>query len=118
MFHEAVAIGDEAARHVRMLLSEQRDAPPSAGLRIDVIPGGCSGHQYRLALDDTRPGDSVFDASGVRVLVAEDAMRFVLGATVEYDLGVGFRVDNPNVVYSCGCGSSFELAEGVGSLTT
>src|SRR5690606_19437818 len=88
------------------------DVPATAGLRIDVVAGGCSGRQYRLALDEATEDDLVTEVAGVRVLVAGDAMRYVRGARLEYDEGAGgFRVDNPNVVYGCGCGSSFVLRD-------
>ena len=107
-----ISLSPQAAENVRGLLEAQAGAPPTAGLRIDVVAGGCSGHQYRLALDDTQAGDWVAEMDGVRVLVANIALPLVRGARVEYDAGSGgFRIDNPNVSYSCGCGSSFQLRE-------
>jgi iron-sulfur cluster assembly protein len=107
-----ITLSPQAAEKVRGLLDAQPAAPATAGLRIDVVAGGCSGHQYRLALDDTQADDGVAEIQGVRVLVAESASRFVRGARVEYDASSGgFRIDNPNVTYSCGCGSSFQLRD-------
>ncbi|HWK26325.1 MAG TPA: iron-sulfur cluster assembly accessory protein [Solirubrobacter sp.] len=86
----------------------------AAGLRIDVQDGGCSGYQYRLALDVPEEADVVFEHLGVRILVASEHLAYVRGAQVDYTenaSGAGFRVNNPNVDYSCGCGSSFVLRE-------
>ncbi|MGO8907171.1 MAG: HesB/IscA family protein [Solirubrobacteraceae bacterium] len=36
------------------------------------------------------------------------------GSTIDYEeslRGAGFKVNNPNVVAACGCGSSFRVAE-------
>jgi iron-sulfur cluster assembly protein len=104
-----VTVSPEAAERIRAALAEETNAT-DAGLRIDVVPGGCSGHQYRLALDRTQEDDWVGEQQDVRVLVATSALRYVTGARVECDTR-GFRIDNPNVDYSCGCGSSFQLRE-------
>ena len=109
----AITVSPAAAAHVSSILAQHAGAPQTAGLRVDVVAGGCSGYQYRLALDDSRTDDWVSEIAGIRVLVSPSALRFVRGARVEYDAGGGgFRIENPNVDYSCGCGSSFQLREG------
>ena len=118
---DVMSVTDACAAKLRELLAAEPAATSEAGLRIDVVPGGCSGFQYRLALDEPRDDDVVVERDGVRVFAAAEHLALVRGASVDHrtDAGVAaFRIDNPNVVYSCGCGSSFELAEGVGSLTT
>jgi iron-sulfur cluster assembly protein len=38
----------------------------------------------------------------------------VYGSEIDYEeslQGAGFKVNNPNVVAACGCGSSFRVAE-------
>jgi iron-sulfur cluster assembly protein len=48
------------------------------------------------------------------VIVDEDSLKYVDGSEVDYTeslMGSGFQVNNPNVVASCGCGSSFRIAE-------
>jgi iron-sulfur cluster assembly protein len=83
-------------------------------LRVGVRGGGCSGFQYALALDEKHDDDHVFDSSGIPVLVDPASLRYVEGSTVDYTenfMGSGFEVSNPNVVSSCGCGSSFRVAD-------
>lgn len=108
-----VKLSNAAADNVRALI-EGQTASGDVGLRVEVKDGGCSGFQYALALDQRRAEDHVFDASGIRVLVDEASLPYVEGSTVAYtenSLGSGFEVSNPNVVASCGCGSSFRVAE-------
>ena len=108
-----VNITDIAAEKVRAFM-EGQSADGEIGLRVGVRGGGCSGFQYALALDEQRDDDHVFDASGVRVLVDPASLRYVEGSTVDYTenfMGSGFEVSNPNVVASCGCGSSFRVAD-------
>jgi iron-sulfur cluster assembly protein len=108
-----VTLTDIAAEKVRDFIQGQ-SAEGHVGLRVGVRGGGCSGFQYALALDEQREDDHVFDSSGIRVLVDPASLRYVEGSTVDFTesfMGSGFEVSNPNVVSSCGCGSSFRVAE-------
>ena len=108
-----VTMTEIAADKVRGFLAQQ-ESEGEVGLRIGVRGGGCSGFQYALALDEQRNDDHVFETSGIRVLVDPASLRYVDGSTVDYTenfMGSGFEVSNPNVVASCGCGSSFRVAD-------
>jgi len=81
---------------------------------VGVRGGGCSGFQYQLAFDEQRDGDIVFESHDLKLLVDEESLPFVRGSVIDYEeslQGAGFKVENPNVVAACGCGSSFRVAE-------
>jgi iron-sulfur cluster assembly accessory protein len=108
-----VMLTDIAVQKVREFMNGQ-NAEGEVGLRVGVRGGGCSGFQYALALDEQRDDDHVFDSAGIRVLVDPASLRYVDGSTVDFTesfMGSGFEVSNPNVVASCGCGSSFRVAD-------
>jgi iron-sulfur cluster assembly protein len=108
-----VALTDIAAEKVRAFMEGQETEGP-VGLRVGVRGGGCSGFQYALALDEERDDDHIFEANGIKVIVDPASLRYVDGSTVDYTesfQGQGFEVQNPNVVSSCGCGSSFRIAD-------
>jgi len=108
-----VQLTDIAAEKVRAFM-EGQTAQAEVGLRVGVRGGGCSGFQYALALDAKRDDDHVFENAGIPVLVDPASLQYVDGSTVDYTenfMGSGFEVSNPNVVASCGCGSSFRVAE-------
>ena len=109
-----LSLTDAAASEVRSLL-EQQDRDDLA-LRVYVAGGGCSGLQYGMALDENiEPGDETFDISGVNVVVDATSLRYLVGAVVDFihtDMGGGFKIENPNAVKSCGCGSSFSAEDG------
>ena len=108
-----VELTDIAATKVREFMNGQQ-AEGDVGLRVGVRGGGCSGFQYALALDERRDDDNVFDCSGIHVLVDPASLKYVDGSTVDFTenfMGSGFEVTNPNVVASCGCGSSFRVAD-------
>src|SRR5918998_3503978 len=107
-----VQLTDIAAEKVRAFMEGQA-AQDEIGLRVGVRGGGCSGFQYALALDERKDDDHVFEANEIRVLVDPASLQLVDGSTVDFTesfQGSGFEVSNPNVVASCGCGSSFRVA--------
>lgn len=111
---QMVQLTDIAAEKVAEFMSGQGAEGDVVGLRVGVKGGGCSGFQYALALDEKREDDHIFEISGIRVLVDPASMQYVDGSTVDFTesfMGSGFEVSNPNVVASCGCGSSFRVAE-------
>jgi len=111
---KGVALTDTGAEKVREFLSSQGLDEETAGLRVGVRGGGCSGFQYQLAFDEQRDGDAIFVHGGLRLLVDNQSLPYVDGSTIDYVdslQGAGFQVNNPNVVAACGCGSSFRVAE-------
>ncbi len=104
-----------AAEKVKELMAEDQDAGPMV-LRVAIQGGGCSGFQYGLGFD-TAPaeGDHEFELEGVRVVVDPFSVPYLQGATIDFLNGLqesGFKIDNPNAASSCGCGHSFQVAEG------
>jgi iron-sulfur cluster assembly protein len=109
-----IEITDKGAEKVHEFLSAQQADITLAGLRVGVRGGGCSGFQYQLAFDEQRDSDVVFESHGLKLLVDSESLQFVRGSTIDYEeslQGAGFKVNNPNVVAACGCGSSFRVAE-------
>ena len=109
-----ITISDKGAEKVQEFLAGQEADVSMAGLRVGVRGGGCSGFQYQLAFDEQRDGDVVFESHGLKLLVDKESLPFVTGSTIDYEeslQGAGFKVNNPNVVAACGCGSSFRVAE-------
>lgn len=111
---QGISFTDKGAEKVGEFLSGQGEVPESAGLRVGVKGGGCSGFQYQLAFDEQRDGDVVFESQGLKVLVDGPSLPYVDGSQIDYVdslQGAGFQVNNPNVVAACGCGSSFRVAD-------
>ena len=109
-----ITFTDKGAEKVHEFLASQNADVQTSGLRVGVRGGGCSGFQYALAFDTERAGDQVFEDRGLRLLVDEQSLPYVRGAIVDYVeslQGAGFKVDNPNVIAACGCGSSFRVAD-------
>ena len=111
---EVITFTDKGAEKVREFLSGQSADTETSGLRVGVRGGGCSGFQYALAFDSERDGDEIFTDHGLKILVDNPSLPYVRGAIVDYVesmQGAGFKVENPNIVAACGCGSSFRVAD-------
>ncbi|MCB0196518.1 MAG: iron-sulfur cluster assembly accessory protein [Anaerolineae bacterium] len=85
-------------------------------LRVFVSGGGCSGLSYGMTFaEGPEIGDQIFEASGVKVVVDPGSISYLDGAEIDYIdslMGGGFRIENPNAVRSCACGSSFQTSAG------
>lgn len=113
-FESMITITDKGAEKVHEFLAAQQADVSLAGLRVGVRGGGCSGFQYQLAFDEQRESDVVFESHGLKLLVDSASLQYVRGSVIDYQeslQGAGFKVENPNVVAACGCGSSFRVAD-------
>jgi iron-sulfur cluster assembly protein len=72
-----------------------------------------------MALEgNMRENDLSADFDGVKVVVDEISIDYLRGATIDYVddiMGSGFKIENPNAVSSCGCGSSFRTKNEAGA---
>jgi iron-sulfur cluster insertion protein len=106
-----LTITASAARRIAALLAAE--GRPGVRLRVSVSGGGCSGFQYRFALDEAREPDDVEIARDGAVVVVDGlSLMYVIGGELDYveDLtGSYFRMKNPNASSSCGCGTSFAI---------
>jgi len=106
-----LTVTEPAAAEIKKFMSGEEGLPETAGLRVRVVPGGCSGFQYSLNIEEaSRQGDFVLDEKGVRLFVDMFSAQYLNGVEIDYVsnmMGSGFTFTNPNATGSCGCGSSF-----------
>lgn len=104
-------VTDSAVVEIKKFMESEEGLPETAGLRVRVVPGGCSGFQYSLNIEeDSRQGDFILDQSGVKLFVDMFSAQYLNGVKIDYVTGVmgsGFTFTNPNATGSCGCGTSF-----------
>jgi iron-sulfur cluster assembly accessory protein len=103
-----VQMTEKAIGKVKEIMGSQDPAP--AGLRIAVVGGGCSGFSYDLYFDNVADADKTMDSHGVKLIVDQMSLMYLVGTEVDYVEGLqgaGFKFNNPNVKSTCGCGSSF-----------
>ncbi len=107
----SLEVTDAAVAEIKKFMSGEEGLPETSGLRVRVVPGGCSGFQYSLNIEeDSRQGDFVLDRGGIKLFVDMFSGQYLNGVKIDYVTGVmgsGFTFTNPNATGSCGCGSSF-----------
>ena len=107
----ALVITGRAAEEVQKFIAQEQVPVESAGLRVSVLPGGCSGFKYSLNIEERAlEDDIVAEVNGVRVFVDGFSAQYLTGVTIDYVTsmqGSGFTFSNPNATGGCGCGSSF-----------
>ena len=112
---QTITISPEAAKAVVDILAEKE--LEGYALRIYVSGGGCCGAQFGMALDDNiRDIDTTFESEGVKLVVDEVSIDYLMGASVDFvndpQRGAGFVVDSPNAKVhehgegGCACGGS------------
>lgn len=107
----AFHVTPEALEHLAAVLRDG-EYPETAGIRAAIVPGGCSGFQYSLEVEDAADDEDevIVCESGIRIFIDPFSAQYLDGATLDYEntmMGSGFVFRNPNAVGGCGCGRSF-----------
>lgn len=107
---QPLSLTARAAARIKDILAKETG---KVALRLAVSGGGCSGFQYEFSLVAAQDAsDIAVVRDGAFVFVDEISAQYVQGSELDYvdDLmGASFRVNNPNAVASCGCGTSFSV---------
>ena len=104
-----VTLTPNASEKLKVLLADEADE--GDGLRVQVVPGGCSGFEYQFTFGKAEADDEVVEQQGVTVIIDRFSTPYLFGAEFDYEesfQGSGFVINNPNSSSSCGCGKSFQ----------
>ena len=106
---DTLVVTEKAAQKLKEILKQQKKE--NYGLRVEVVPGGCSGNQYAFDIENKeQSGDKVLEVQGVKFYVDSQSFEMLKGARLDYVdslQGAGFKIENPKATKSCGCGNSF-----------
>lgn len=105
-----MTLTEAAANRVREIVESREGA---LGIRVGVKKGGCAGMEYTIDVaNEAKAGDDVAEKDGAKVFIAPEAVLFMLGTQMDFEvttLRTGFVFNNPNQTSACGCGESVEL---------
>ncbi len=104
---ETITLTKKAAEKFKTIA--EMEGIPNAALRFDERAAGCSGFEYVLDFSEEKEDDDVvFESEGISIYVNRNSLNRLLGCEIDYVDGLqsGFKISNPNVRSSCGCGSS------------
>lgn len=104
----SINVTKRAANKFLSILKEENKE--GYALRFGDKAAGCSGFEYTLDFSK-KPNeeDVVFHSNGIDIHVNKGAVNRLLGSEIDYVDGLnnaGFKITNPNVKSSCGCGKS------------
>lgn len=103
-----ITITKRAAQKYLEILEEE--GKQGWGLRFADRMAGCSGFEYILDYSEKASADDViYESYGIQIHINKALEKRLLGSVIDYVDGLqgsGFKVSNPNVRSSCGCGSS------------
>ena len=110
MTKQVITLSDRAAKRVKEIIAQAKE--PIVGVRVGVASGGCAGMSYVMEYaKKTNPNDEIIEDKGVKVLIDQSAVIYLLGTEMDYkqeELSSTFIFKNPNETERCGCGESFK----------
>ena len=96
-----------AAKFLEILSEEGKQG---WGMRFAEEMAGCNGFEYVLDFSEKADDDDkTFESNGIEIHVKKPMIPRLLGSEIDYVEGLrgsGFKISNPNVRSSCGCGTS------------
>ena len=88
-----------------------KDNKSGQGIKVAVLPGGCSGFSYGLDFQEAAGKDEeTVESSGINLYVEKEDVQLLKGLKIDYVdtlQGGGFKITNPNATHTCSCGQSF-----------
>lgn len=103
-----IDVTPEADKHLSSIINKEK----AHGVLLSVKGGGCAGFSYDWSIVHEPAGEAVPLTNGT-LYIDPIAVMYVLNTVLDYKkdvFGTILKLENPNVVSSCGCGESFSVA--------
>lgn len=104
----SITFTPRAAKKYLEILAEE--GKQGWGIRFEERMAGCSGFEYVLDFaEKANADDETYVSEGIEVYIKKAMVPRLLGSEIDFVDGLqgsGFKISNPNVKASCGCGSS------------
>ncbi|SVD42076.1 uncharacterized protein METZ01_LOCUS394930 [marine metagenome] len=102
-----ISITDNAIEKLKEIVK------PLEIVRLAVEGGGCAGFQYRFGVqsdNEVFEDDHIVKNKGIRLCVDPISYSYLENVKIDYEelaFSSRFRIINPDISGSCGCGNSF-----------
>ncbi|MCB1949294.1 MAG: iron-sulfur cluster assembly accessory protein [Burkholderiales bacterium] len=107
-----LTLTENAAKHIKQQISKRGHG---IALRIGLQKSGCSGYSYTYDVaDEIKEDDRLFPSEGTNIVVNTSDLPFLSGSQIDFvqeGLNSFYKLNNPNIDNTCGCGESFSLNE-------
>lgn len=104
-----LAITDKAAVKIKEI--SEAEGIGHFNIRLKVIGGGCAGMTHDLFFEEVISDlDEVSDIDGIKIIIDPISFQYLENANIDYienSMSAGFKITNPDIKSTCGCGSSF-----------
>ena len=103
-----IDVTPEADKHLSSIINKEK----AHGVLLSVKGDGCAGFSYDWSIVHEPAGEAVPLSNGT-LYIDPIAVMYVLNTVLDYKkdvFGTILKLENPNVVSSCGCGESFSVA--------
>ena len=105
---QIITLTEKAASKIKYFM--EKENKKEYGFRVGIVMGGCSGYMYEMGLEKSaKENDVVIEDKGVKLFINPESITFIRGSILDYKealQGAGFKINNPNVKRTCGCGHS------------
>ena len=109
-----ITLTKSAANQIQQQIAKRGNG---IALRIGIKRSGCSGFAYTFGFaDEIKEGEKLFTSIDTQVVVDATDLPFLNGSQIDFvqeGLSSFFKLNNPNIDNTCGCGESFNLKESV-----
>lgn len=103
-----ITITERAAKKYLQILEEE--GKTGWGVRFGEKAAGCSGFEFFLDFSEKpKVGDIILESNGIQIHIHHKSVDRLMGSVIDYVDGLhgaGFKVSNPHVKSTCGCGTS------------
>ncbi|SEM92068.1 HesB/IscA family protein [Nitrosomonas marina] len=110
----SLTLTENAAKHIKQQIAKHGHG---IALRIGIQKSGCSGYSYTYDLaDEIKEDDRLFISEDTNIVVNTNDLPFLNGSKIDFvqeGLNSFYKLSNPNIDNTCGCGESFSLNEPV-----
>ncbi|MBL8497991.1 iron-sulfur cluster assembly accessory protein [Nitrosomonas sp. JL21] len=110
----SITLTENAAKHIQQQLSKRGGG---AALRVGIKKSGCSGFSYTFDYaDGIKTDDQLFESHKTKIVVDSKSLPYLDGSQIDFTkegLNSTFKLINPNIDNTCGCGDSFSVKESV-----
>ena len=103
---DEIKFTDKALEKINQLIANKK---PGTYFRISVKGGGCSGFKYDFTFDKKIESN---DKKYKNIIIDDSSLKLLKGSQVDYTnelMGTSFKISNPKIKSSCGCGVSFSF---------
>jgi iron-sulfur cluster assembly protein len=103
-----ISITERAVKKYQEILEEE--GKKGWGMRFSEVMAGCNGFEYVLDYSEkAEADDKIYEYHGLQIHVNKNMVPRLVGSVIDFVDGLrgsGFKITNPNVRSSCGCGTS------------